>query len=193
MRLFILPSPQNAFIRGVLTAAVGVVFLSIPDLTLKSVIMTVGGMIVLSGIFTLLFSSKKRNNAMSLGSSFQGFFNIVWGLLFLLFPMVVVKVFGIFFGIILLLLGMMQLMGALGTLSRSVLSWIYLIFSLLMVSGGAFLLVKPIESAENIITFLGVILLVYGLFELMMAWRLKKMPKGANAGNIVDTTYEELK
>jgi uncharacterized membrane protein HdeD (DUF308 family) len=193
MRLFILPSPQNAFIRGILTAGVGVLFLSIPDLTLKSVIMTVGGMIVLSGIFTLLFSRKKRNNAMSLGSSFQGFFNIVWGLLFLLFPMVIVKVFGIFFGIILLLLGLMQLMGALGTLSRSVLSWIYLIFALLMVSGGAFLLVKPIESAENIITFLGAILLVYGLFELMMAWRLKKMPKGANAGNIVDTTYEELK
>jgi uncharacterized membrane protein HdeD (DUF308 family) len=107
--------------------------------------------------------------------------------------MIIVKVFGIFFGIILLLLGLMQLMGALGTLSRSVLSWIYLIFALLMVSGGAFLLFKPIESAENIITFLGAILLVYGLLELMMAWRLKKMPKGANAGNIVDTTYEELK
>jgi uncharacterized membrane protein HdeD (DUF308 family) len=155
--------------------------------------MTVGGMIVLSGIFTLLFSPKKRSNAINFGSSFQGFFNIVWGLLFLLFPMIIVKVFGIFFGIILLLLGLMQLLGALGTLSKSVLSWIYLIFALLMVSGGAFLLVKPIESAENIITFLGAILLVYGLLELMMAWRLKKMPKGTNAGNVVDTTYEELK
>lgn len=193
MRLFFLPTPQNAFIRGILTVAVGVLFLSIPGLTLKSVIMTVGGMIVLSGIFTLLFSRKKRNNAMSLGSSFQGFFNIVWGLLFLLFPMIIVQVFGVFFGIILLLLGLMQLLGALGTLSKSVLSWIYLIFALLMVSGGAFLLLNPIESAENIITFLGAILLVYGLLELMMAWRLKKMPKGANAGNVVDTTYEELK
>jgi len=130
---------------------------------------------------------------MNLTSSFQGFFNIVWGLLFLLFPMMIVKVFGFFFGIIFLLLGLMQLLGALGTLSRSIWSWIYLIFALLMVSGGAFLLVKPIESAENIITFLGAILLVYGLLELMMAWRLKKIPKGTNAGNTVDTTFEEVK
>ncbi len=193
MRLSFLPSTQNAFIRGILTFAVGVLFLSIPDLTLKSVIMTVGGMITLSGIFTLLFSCKKNNHAMNLSSSFQGFFNIVWGLLFLLFPMIIVKVFGIFFGIILLLLGLMQLLGALGTLTRSIWSWIYLIFALLMLSGGAFLLVQPIESAENIITFLGAVLLVYGLLELMMAWRLKKMPKGTKAGNTVDTTYEEVK
>ena len=155
--------------------------------------MTVGGMILLSGVFTLFFSHQKKKMAMNLTSSFQGFFNIVWGLLFLLFPMMIVKVFGFFFGIIFLLLGLMQLLGALGTLSRSIWSWIYLIFALLMVSGGAFLLVKPIESAENIITFLGAILLVYGLLELMMAWRLKKIPKGTNAGNTVDTTFEEVK
>jgi len=192
MRLFFLPSPQNAFIRGILTLAVGILFLSLPGLTLKSVVMTVGGMILVSGIFSLFFSNRNKNKGMNIGSSFQGFFNILWGLLFLLSPMTIVKVFGFFFGVIFILLGAMQLLGALGTLSKSLWSWIFLIFSVLLISGGVYLLAQPIESAEKILTFLGAILLVYGVLELIMAWRLKNIPKGTKAGNIVDTTYEEL-
>lgn len=192
MRLFFLPSPQNAFIRGILTLAVGILFLSLPGLTLKSVVMTVGGMILISGVFSLLFSKRKDSKGMTIGSSFQGFFNILWGLLFLLSPMTIVKVFGFFFGVIFILLGAMQFMGAIGTLSKSFWSWIFMVFSVLLISGGVYLLAQPIESAEKILTFLGAILLVYGVLELIMAWRLKNIPKGTKAGNIVDTTYEEV-
>jgi len=192
MRLFFLPSPQNAFIRGILTLAVGILFLSLPGLTLKSVVMTVGGMILVSGIFSLFFSNRNKNKGMNIGSSFQGFFNILLGILFLISPITIVKAFGFFFGVIFILLGAMQLLGALGTLSKSLWSWIFLIFSVLLISGGVYLLAQPIESAEKILTFLGAILLVYGVLELIMAWRLKNIPKGTKAGNIVDTTYEEL-
>lgn len=192
MRLFSLPSPQNAFIRGILTLAVGILFLSLPGLTLKSVVMTVGGMILLSGIFSLLFSKRRNGKGINIGSSFQGFFNILWGLLFLLSPMTIVKVFGFFFGVIFILLGAMQFLGAIGTLSKSFWSWIFMVFSVLLISGGVYLLAQPIESAEKILTFLGAILLVYGVLELIMAWRLKNIPKGTKAGNIVDTTYEEV-
>ena len=192
MRLFFLPSPQNAFIRGILTLAVGILFLSLPGLTLKSVVMTVGGMILLSGIFSLLFSNRRNSKGINIGSSFQGFFNILWGLLFLLSPMTIVKVFGFFFGVIFILLGAMQFLGAIGTLSKSFWSWVFMVFSVLLISGGVYLLAQPIESAEKILTFLGAILLVYGVLELIMAWRLKNIPKGTKAGNIVDTTYEEV-
>jgi len=192
MKILFLPTPQNAFIRGLLTIAVGILFLGLPGLTLKSVVMTVGGMILLSGILSLLFSKNKNSKGINIGSSFQGFFNILWGLLFLLSPMTIVKVFGFFFGIIFVLLGIMQLFGALGTLSKSIWSWIYLAFSVILISGGVFLLTQPIESAEKILLFLGAILVVYGILELTMAWRLKNIPKGTKAGNVVDTTYEEV-
>ena len=89
-------------------------------------------------------------------------------------------------------MGFMQFFGALGSLSKSLWSWIYLIFGLLMISGGIFLLVHPIESAEKIFKFLGAILLIYGLLQLTLGWRIRKMPKGPGSGNVVDTTYEEL-
>jgi len=192
MRLFFLPSPKNSFIRGILTIVIGLIILAMPGITLKSVIMTVGGMILLSGIFSMLFSGRKKSNEIGFNTSFQGFFNILWGMLFLLQPMAIVKIFGFFFGIIILFLGLMMFLGALGTLSKSIWSWIYLAFGFVMISGGAFLLVHPIESTENILKFFGAILVVYGILELTMAWRLRKMPKGTNAGNTVDTTYEEV-
>jgi len=192
MKIPFLPTPQNAFIRGLLTISVGALFLGLPGLTLKSVVMTVGGMILLSGIISLLFSRNRNNKGLNFGTSFQGFFNILWGLLFLFSPMTIVKVFGFFFGVIFILLGIMQLFGALGTLSKSIWSWIYLAFSVLLISGGVFLLTQPIESAEKILLFLGAILVVYGVLELTMAWRLKNIPKGTKAGNVVDTTYEEV-
>jgi uncharacterized membrane protein HdeD (DUF308 family) len=192
MKILFLPTPQNAFIRGLLTISVGALFLGLPGLTLRSVVMTVGGMILLSGIISLLFSRNRNNKGINFGTSFQGFFNILWGLLFLFSPMTIVKVFGFFFGVIFILLGIMQLFAALGTLSKSIWSWIYLAFSVLLISGGVFLLTQPIESAEKILLFLGAILVVYGILELTMAWRLKNIPKGTKAGNVVDTTYEEV-
>ena len=192
MRIFFRPSPQNTLIRGLLTILIGVLILSLPGLTLKTVVMSIGAMIIASGLFTLLFSYRRNKQRNSFTSAFQGFFNIALGLLFLLSPMIIVQVFGFFFGLILLLLGGLQFFGALGTLTKSLWSWIFLVFSVLMISGGFFLLVRPVESAENILTFFGAVMLVYGVFELIMAWRLKRMPPHPGPGNTMDTTYEEL-
>jgi uncharacterized membrane protein HdeD (DUF308 family) len=180
------------FIRGILTIAIGILLLAVPGLTLKSVIMTVGGMILLGGVLNLLFSLYRSTKGINFSTSFQGFFNILWGMLFLIAPMVIVKIFGFFFGVIFLILGLVQFFGAMVIVSKSLWSWVYMVFSLMLTCGGIFLLVQPIESAENILKFLGVVFLIYGILELSMAWRLKKIPKGTNPGNTVDTTYEEV-
>lgn len=192
MRIFFRPSPQNTLIRGLLTILIGVLILSLPGLTLKTVVMSIGAMIIASGLFSLLFSYRRNKQSNSFTAAFQGFFNIALGLLFVLSPMIIVQVFGFFFGLILLLLGGLQFFGALGTLTKSFWSWIFLAFSVLLIAGGLFLLARPVESAENILTFFGAVMLVYGVLELIMAWRLKKMPRQPGPGNIMDTTYEEL-
>lgn len=192
MRIFFRPSPQNTLIRGLLTILIGVLILSLPGLTLKTVVMYIGAMIIASGLFSLLFSYRKNKQRNSFTSAFQGFFNIALGLLFVLSPMIIVQVFGFFFGLILLLLGGLQFFGAIGTLTKSIWSWVFLAFSILLISGGFFLLVRPVESAENILTFFGAVMLVYGVLEMIMAWRLKKMPRQPGPGNTMDTTYEEL-
>ncbi len=192
MRIFFRPSPLNSLIRGIMTLAAGILLLSLPGLTLKSVIMAIGAMILAGGIFSLLLSFTRKKQGRALGSSFQGFFNVLLGIVFLVSPMAIVQIFGFFFGILFFLLGATQVFGALGTLSKSFWSWIFLIFGTLMTTGGLFLLIRPIESAENLLTFLGAILLLYGALEILNAWRLKKMPPPPGSDNTVDTTYEEV-
>jgi uncharacterized membrane protein HdeD (DUF308 family) len=191
MRLFFQPNPLNALVRGILTIGVGILILTVPGLTLQSVIMTIGVMILVNGMFTLLFSYLKPKNGRG-APSFPGLFNILLSIPFLIAPLVIVKVFGFFFGFIFLMIGVMQFFGALAALSKSFWAWVYLAFALMMTSGGLFLLVKPIQSAENILTFFGAILVLYGILEIFTAWRIRKMPPRSNSGNVVDTTYEEV-
>lgn len=192
MRLFFRPSPLKILIRGSVTIVVGVLFLSLPGLTLKSVVMTIGAMILINGLFSLLFSSIRRKQGKMVKSAFQDYFNILLGVLLIASPMAVVEFFSFLFGFIFLMLGVSQFFSALGSLSKSVWSWVYLCFASLMTLGGLFLLVKPIESAENILTVFGVILLLYGILEVLNAWRIKRMPPAPGADNTIDTTYEEL-
>ncbi|HEY5511848.1 MAG TPA: DUF308 domain-containing protein [Prolixibacteraceae bacterium] len=192
MSIFSRPSPLKVLIRGCVTIVVGVLFLSLPGLTLKSVIMTIGATVLVYGVFSLIFSGIKRKQGKIARSAFQDYFNILTGILLLVSPMGIVGFFSFLLGFIILMLGVSQFFGALGSLSKSVWSWIYLIFSALMTCGGLFLLFKPIESAENIMTFFGAILLLYGLLEVFNAWRLKKMPPPPGSDNTVDTTFEEV-
>lgn len=191
MKLFFQPTPLNSLVRGILSIGIGITFLFIPGLTLKSVIMSIGAMILLSGSISLLFSlagSKRRSNS----TLVQSLFNLMLGIFFLVSPMAIVKIFGFIFGTLFLLIGTVQFFSALGTITRSMWSWVYLIFGGLMISAGLFLLVRPIESAENVLTFFGAIILLYGLLEILTAWRLKNRPPVSGPGNIVDTTYEEV-
>lgn len=192
MRLFFRPSPLKVLIRGIVTIVVGVLLLAVPGLTLKSVIMSFGALILFNGVFSLLFSGIRRKQGKIVRSSFQDYFSILTGMLLLISPLGIVGFFSSLLGFIILMLGVSTFSGALGSLSKSVWSWIYLIFAILMTLGGLFLLFKPIESAENILTFFGAILLLYGLLEVFNAWRIKKMPPPPGADNTVDTTYEEL-
>lgn len=193
MRLFFRPSPLKILIRGSVTIVVGVLFLSLPGLTLKSVVMTIGAMILVNGFFSLLFSNIRKRQGKMVRSAFQDYFNILLGVILIASPMAVVEFFSFLFGFIFLMLGVTQFFSALGSLSRSLWSWIYLFFASLMTLGGLFLLVKPIESAENILTVFGVILLLYGLLEVFNAWRIKKMPPPTSGEETIDTTFEELK
>lgn len=192
MRLFFRPSPFKVLIRGSVTIIVGVLFLSLPGLTLKSVVMTIGAMILVNGVFSLLFSGLRKKQGKRVRSAFQDYFNILLGVILIASPLAVVEFFSFLFGFIFMMLGVSQFFSALGSLSKSIWSWVYLIFASLMTLGGLFLLVKPIESAENILTVFGAILLLYGLLEVFNAWRIKKMPPQPGTDNTIDTTYEEL-
>lgn len=52
--------------------------------------------------------------------------------------------------------------------------WFSLFVSILTIFAGIFMLFEPFKTAKAILIFSGVFLLLYGLGELYMAWKMNK-------------------
>src|SRR5665647_281823 len=133
---FFVPNSKSSLFRGILTIALGCVLLFVPGLTMQTVIIIIGAMLILSGLITLILSNRKKNRTVNGFLSAQGIMNVLFGIVFVASPSVIVKVFVFFLGIILLIMGLFQLIGALGTLARSGLSLIYFLIALVTLSSG---------------------------------------------------------
>lgn len=84
--------------------------------------------------------------------------------------------FGITIGIGFLLIGIFQLIATLSIRHQYEWSWIYFSISMLMIIAEIILFTNPFAGAETILIFIGIFLLIYGVAELYMAWKLSKKP-----------------
>ena len=178
--------------RTISTIIIGGVFLFIPGLTMKTVMIVIGSMLLVSGVITLIVSYTKRARLQNGFSSVQGISNMLFGMIFILAPSAMIKLFMIFIGIILLIMGFLQLAGALGSLNRSFWAWIFLMLGLLTFGSGMFLLSDPFKSAETILPFLGALLILNGVSDLFRTRRKGTQAMKHNDNNVQDIPYEEV-
>ena len=190
-KLFVSNS-KNSITRSISTILIGGVLLFVPGLTMKTVMMVIGAMLLLSGLVTLILSNLKKDRNQIGFWSFQGIMNIVFGMIFITSPTTMIKIFIIFIGIILLIMGFLQLAGALGSLTRSVWAWIFLIVGLLTLGSGVFLLSDPFKSAETILPFLGALFILNGISDLFRTRKTDHKPPKYNGSDVHDIPYEEV-
>jgi len=183
---------KSSVLRSIITILTGGVFLFIPGLTMKTVVIIIGAMLALSGLVTFAWSSRKKAGFQSGFLSVQGIVNMLFGMIFILAPSVMIKVFMVFIGIILLIMGFLQLAGSLGSLTRSVWAWLFLIIGLFTFGSGLFLLSNPFKSAEAILPFLGVLLIINGASELFRTRKADRHPPKYNGSDVQDIPYEEV-
>lgn len=190
-KLFVSNS-KGSISRGIQTILIGGVFLFIPGITMKTIMIIIGGLLVLSGLVTLLLSNWKRRGAIKGLWSAQGIMNIIFGIVFIISPSAMIKIFMIFIGIILLIMGLLQLAGSIGMLSRSVWAWLFFLIGLMTFFSGIYLLSNPFKSAETILPFLGALLMLNGVSELFMWWKSRHRPKIYKGSEVQDIPYEEV-
>jgi uncharacterized membrane protein HdeD (DUF308 family) len=179
----------NHIVRGVLTLLTGFFLLLMPGLTIKTVLMVIGALLLVNGLINWIVSNK---NIRTKGFfSFQGIFNIVIGVFFLLSPKAMLNIFVVFLGIILLIIGIVQLLSSISAFSWRIWSLIYFIFALAMVSGGVLLLYNPFKSFEAIVSFIGMLLIFYGVSQIMSN-KVKRRTEYYKGSPIEDIPHEEL-
>jgi uncharacterized membrane protein HdeD (DUF308 family) len=192
MRNLFLSNTKSSFSRGILTLMVGGVFLFFPGMTMKTVMIIIGILLLLSGLITLIISNWKKRGAIKGFWSAQGIMNMLLGLLFITSPEVMIKIFMILVGIILLIMGLLQLTGAFGMLKRSAWAWIFFLIGGLTLGSGVFLLSDPFKSAEALLPFLGAIMMLNGASQIVMAWKVGHQPQTYKGSAVQDIPFEEV-
>lgn len=182
---------RTAF-RGVLSLLAGAVAVFVPGLTMKTVIMGIGTLIMIGGLVSLaILLAQKRKEGQGWFAS-QALFNILMGVICISMPEMLVKVFVVLLGLALFFIGFMQLVAGMSIRKVATWAWLYYAFAAGIMLSGAVMLGNPFESAEAILTFMGVILMLFGLGELYLAWRVSRQPQVVNGQEVEDATYEEL-
>ncbi|HXL00099.1 MAG TPA: DUF308 domain-containing protein [Dysgonamonadaceae bacterium] len=184
MKHYIVTTFHGSLIRGIIALIIGGLAVFIPDITLQGFVICIGILLLASGLTTLIFSVRSHEEITKNILMANAVFNLIFGLLFVLLPTTMVNIFVIAMGVGFLLIGIFQLIGTLSIRHMYGWSWIYFSISMLIIIAGIVLFTNPFTSAQAILIFIGIFLLIYGASELYMAWKLNKKPKNYNDNQI---------
>jgi uncharacterized membrane protein HdeD (DUF308 family) len=187
-------NPTRQLVRGIVSVLAGVAIMVYPGLTLKMVIMVMGGLVLVEGIVSYLWSQRSRSTqAPGFYIIPRGIGNMVFGAVLLLFPTFMAEAFVFLIGIILIVAGLSQFMAQLSGFKFGGFSIVYAIISVLALLGGVVLLAKPFESASGLLVFFGAMIALYGIGEIFWALRVRKfMGQNKQVPHTIDAEFEEV-
>ncbi len=183
---------KGTFIRSVLTICTGCVFFFIPGLTMKTVMTIIGSMLLISGLITLLLSTLRNFGNRTRFGPAQGVANIFFGTIFIAAPDFIINLFMIVIGIILLIMGLFQVLASTRALARSFWAWLFLLIGIVTMISGLLLLFNPFKSAEAILPFLGVLLILNGISDLFRKRKSVASDQKQHETTVQDIPYEEI-
>lgn len=183
---------RKSIVRILSTIVTGCILLFVPGLTMKTVVVVMGSMLAFSGLLTLLLSNFSSKSYQGGFVSVQGTVSIIFGLILISSPGAMVKIFMVIIGIVLVMMGLAQLFGSMRALGRSAWAWFFMIIGFLTLISGSYLLSDPFKSAEAILPFLGGLILLNGLTDLLKYFKGPKQPKNPNEPTVQDISYEEV-
>ncbi|MDD3739781.1 MAG: DUF308 domain-containing protein [Bacteroidales bacterium] len=165
--------PANILLyMGLISLAFGITSVSIPDFTLKVVIITIGAIIGIGGIITLILRIKHKcdNKFIQILSYIGSSIIIIFGATLAFFPSTFLNIFIIIFGIAIILGGISQLILSLSFTPLSTAAKIFVGFSIILIISGTIIILNPFEALESLTIFFGVIISAYGVLNVIISF-----------------------
>lgn len=161
--------------RGIILALMGLLCLFNPDLTVATLVTILGIMALVAGGFILL--SEYRQKQLTDTYSYrvmEGIFNVVVGLILVANPVGTAKVLLALLGVLLLLMGILQLYGSSKQTKGHPAKTLMLAGGLLTAILGILIISDPFGSAAALIILIGLGLLLSGGITIWLAFRLQR-------------------
>ena len=186
---------RNAVYRALISVIIGVVLIAWPDVALKSIVMFIGALFLLTGIMAFVASYRRQQAEQRADGllSLNGIGSMVLGILLISIPL--------FFTTILAAIAQLVTLSAARQLGY--ISPMNYFFPILIMLAGLVVVFRPWGSAEYVVIILGITSMFYGITDLISQYGIHKMRKHWEEEeqkkkldgdrDIEDTDYEEVK
>lgn len=175
--------------RGVLTFLVGMAFVIWPEKAKSYICMILGIIILILGFAALVRSNFGKEGKVLNLLSVNGFLDIVFGLVLIIFSEFFVNLLTFLFGFLLLVFGVSSTVEAVSARKISKINGSVYVFPILMAGLGIGMFFMPKEASNFIFRLFGIAILGYGLFEICVQIKLRRR----NADIVEEVVYEEVK
>lgn len=195
---------RNSLYRALIAIVVGIILVIWPDVALKSIVMFIGALFLITGIMAFIASYRRQQEEQCSDGllSLNGIGSMALGLLLVSIPLFFTAILMILLGCVLILAAIAQLVTLSAARQLGYISPVNYFFPIVILLAGLVVVFKPWGSAAYVVIVLGVAAVFYGITDLISQYYLRKLRKQAaeeaqekKLGDTVETQdadYEEV-
>ncbi len=167
---------NSATLRSALAIVLGFVLVLWPELAVTYLVITIGILFILPGIFSILsyFTRDRKPGAPDKNFPIEGAGSILFGAWLVIMPTFFVNILMYILGALLVLGGFFQIIALIKARKWSLVPWGYYVIPTLILIVGILILAYPFGTAANTFVVFGVACIIYGFSELINSFKFRK-------------------
>ena len=171
-------SPAYGIVRAVLALALGVVMVVWPGTAIETVIRVIGAVLVVIGGVSLALSYTEREDGHTNIMSFNGIFDVVFGLLLIIFPAFFAGLSMYLFGAVMLVFGIGQIVNLLAVRKKVEIGAVWFVLPFVVaVCGVVVLFMRQWQGQPILYLVFGIALIVYAFTEVVISFKTRQAKK----------------
>ncbi len=164
-----------SIVISALLMVLGIVIFVYPNFSLKVFSYGISLVLILFGIYLIVIDNKSKGFSLLVDFSLFGITLLLLGIVLLIYPSTLAVLIPIFLGMWFITNGIIKLKFTSLLADVSDYSWILsLIMSILSIVCGILFIINPLDGAEVIVSFVGILLFVYSLSDIVDMCIFKK-------------------
>lgn len=164
-----------SIVISALLMVLGIVIFVYPNISLKVFSYGISLVLILFGIYLIVIDNKSKGFSLLVDFSLFGITLLLLGIVLLIYPSTLAVLIPIFLGMWFITNGIIKLKFTSLLADVSDYSWILsLIMSILSIVCGILFIINPLDGAEVIVSFVGILLFVYSLSDIVDMCIFKK-------------------
>lgn len=176
LKLPVMNKISSATLRSALAIVLGFILVLWPSQVGSYLVITVGILFILPGIFSLLsyFTRDKKTRSSDERFPIEGAGSILFGAWLVIMPYFFIGILMYVLGGLLVLAGLIQIISLIRTRKWSIVPWGFYVFPVLILLTGIILLVYPFEVQATTFIIFGVASIIYGFTELINSFKFRR-------------------